>query len=72
MSHGAFATAAKRDRSTAGSPANVRGSAISTDRFRVPGRSPKRAIESARNRWMVMAPVAFAEVCATVLLRGSS
>ena len=51
VSHGAVATAAKRDRRTVGSPANVRGSAISTDRLRVPGRSPSRAIESARNRW---------------------
>src|ERR1035437_3216664 len=72
ISHGALATAANRDRRTAGSPANVLGSATSTDRLGVPGRSPSSAMESARNRWMVMAPVAFDEVWATVLLRDSS
>jgi hypothetical protein len=71
-SQGALATAAKRDWSTAGSPANVRGSATSTERLAVPGRSPSKAIESARNRWMVTGPFARDEVCATVLLRGSS
>jgi hypothetical protein len=71
-SQGAWAMAANRERSTVGSPAKVLGSATSTDRPRVPGRSPRRAMESARNRWMVTAPDALDEVCATVLLRGSS
>jgi len=71
-SQGALATAAKRARSTAGSPAKSLGSAISTERWRVPGRSPSRAMESARNCWIVTAPVAFVEVWATVLLRDAS
>src|SRR5450631_3515012 len=73
VSQGAsLATAANRDRRTVGSPANVRGSATRTDRLRVPGRSPSRAIESARNRWMVTAPDALDDVWAKVLLSGSS
>jgi len=72
ISQGVLAMAAKKWRSTVGSPANVRGAATSTDRLRVPGRSPSRAMESARNRWMVTAPVELAEVCASVLLRASS
>ena len=71
-SHGALSTAAKSDRSTLGSPVKVLGSATSTDLSRVPGRSPSRAMESARNRWMVMVPSAFEEVWATVLLSDSS